>query len=226
MTVSAPESGATVPDNTPVLVGAGQFTERVDAPDYRALPPYELAVEAARRAFADALSLEALRNSVDLVFTSRTFEDTGGIGGVPFGRSNNFPHSIAKRLGIRPRKAIWEKSGGDSPQKIVAETCERLARGEFKVALIAGAEAISTMRHAAAQKLKLDWSETLDEPIEDRGWGLAGARSRYLLQHGILGAPIGYAMLEHARRARLGMTREAYALEQMGGLFEPFTRVV
>lgn len=218
-------NGAPVPDNTPVLVGAGQFTERVDAPDYRALPPYELAAEAARRAFADALSLEALRGSVDLVFTSRTFEDTGGIGGVPFGRSNNFPHSIAKRLGIRPKKAIWEKSGGDSPQKIVSETCERLASGEFRLALIAGAEAISTMRHAAAQKMKLDWSETMDEPVEDRGWGLSGARSRYLLQHGILGAPIGYAMLEHARRARLGMTREAYALEQMGGLFEPFTRV-
>ncbi len=220
----ATEAAAIAP-NTPVLVGAGQFTERLDAPDYRALPPYELAAEASRRAFADALSLEKLGTHVDLIFTARTFEDTGGIGGVPFGRSNNFPRSIAKRLGIRPRHAIWEKSGGESAQKIVSEACERIAAGEFRVALITGAEAISSMRHATAQKMKLDWSETLDEQVEDRGWGLAGARSRYLLQHGILGAPIGYAMLEHARRARLGLSREQYALEQMGKLFAPFTRI-
>jgi len=81
------------------------------------------------------------------------------------------------------------------------------------------------MCNALAQGQKLDWSEALEGQVEDRGWGLAGARSRYLLQHGILGAHIGYAMLEHARRARMGLTREAYALEQMGKLFAPFTRV-
>ncbi|MBM3347598.1 MAG: hypothetical protein FJY55_14035 [Betaproteobacteria bacterium] len=89
--------------NTPVLLGAGQFTERLGATDYRALAPYELAAEASRRAFADALSLEKLAPHVDLIFTARTFEDTGGIGGVPFGRSSNFPRSIARRLGLAPR---------------------------------------------------------------------------------------------------------------------------
>jgi acetyl-CoA C-acetyltransferase len=218
-------TGARVSDSTPILVGVGQFTDRIDAPDYKALPPYELAAEASRRAFADALSLEALGARVDLIHTARTFEDTGGIGGVPFGRSNNFPRSVAKRLGIHPAYAIWEKSGGDSPQKIVSEVCEKIAAGAAGLVLVAGAEAISTMRHQTAQKQKLDWSETLDEQVEDRGWGLKGVRSRYLLQHGILGAPIGYSLLEHARRGRLGLTREQYARDQMGRLFAPFTRI-
>ena len=39
---------AGIADNTPVLVGAGQFTERVDAPDYKGLPPYAIAAQAAR----------------------------------------------------------------------------------------------------------------------------------------------------------------------------------
>lgn len=218
-----------VPDATPILVGAGQFTERIDAPDYRALPPYELAAAAARRAFADALpgnnALNVLAPHVDLIHTARTFEDTGGIGGVPFGRSNNFPRSVARRLGIHPAHAIWETSGGDSPQKIVSEVCEKIAAGSARLALVVGAEAISTMRHLQAQKQKPDWSETLDEQVEDRGWGLKGARSRYLLQHGILGAPIGYSLLEQARRGRMGMTREGYAREQMGRLFAPFTTI-
>jgi acetyl-CoA C-acetyltransferase len=218
-----------VSDATPVLVGVGQFTERIDAPDYRALPPYELAAEAARRAFADTLpgqgALEALAPHVDLIHSARTFEDTGGIGGVPFGRSNNFPRSVARRLGLRPAHAIWEKSGGDSPQKIVSEVCEKIAAGSARFVLVVGAETISTMRHLQAQKQKPDWSETLDEQVEDRGWGLKGARSRYLLQHGILGAPIGYSLLEQARRGRMGMTREQYAREQMGALFAPFSAI-
>ena len=38
---------------TPVLVGGGQSAEQLNAPDYRALSPVELAAEAAQRALAD-----------------------------------------------------------------------------------------------------------------------------------------------------------------------------
>ena len=42
-----------VDPRTPVIVGVGQFTERVDAPDYRGMSSVELATEAVRAALAD-----------------------------------------------------------------------------------------------------------------------------------------------------------------------------
>ncbi len=60
--------------------------------------------------------------------------------------------------------------------------------------------------------------------LEDRGYGLAGLGSRHLAAHGLTDAPSQYALLENARRAREGLSREAYAAA-MGALFAPFTRV-
>ena len=42
-----------VDPRTPVLVGVGQFTERIDDPDYRGMSAVELATEATAAALAD-----------------------------------------------------------------------------------------------------------------------------------------------------------------------------
>ena len=47
---------------------------------------------------------------------------------------------------------------------------------------------------------------------------------RRLVSHGLSDAPSQYALIDNARRARLGLSRDAYAAA-MGELFEPFTRV-
>ena len=74
----------------------------------------------------------------DAIATTRTFEDSTPRRAQPFGKSNNFPHSIASRLGVEPRVAVWEKGGGNSPQHLVNEFATRLANGEFRMVLIAG----------------------------------------------------------------------------------------
>jgi hypothetical protein len=48
--------------------------------------------------------------------------------------------------------------------------------------------------------------------------------SRHRAAHGLTGAPSRYALIDNARRARLGQTRQEYAAA-MGALFAPFTRV-
>ena len=63
-------------NNTPVIVGVGQFAERLEAENYKGLSAVEIAVEASRAAFDDALSLEAIGPLVDLISTTRTFEST------------------------------------------------------------------------------------------------------------------------------------------------------
>ena len=45
---------------TPILVGVGQYTDRIEDPAYRALSVVELGAEAARRALNDALGVEQL----------------------------------------------------------------------------------------------------------------------------------------------------------------------
>jgi len=210
--------------STPIIVGVGQITEKIERPDYRGLSNVELAAEAARRACADALGLEQLAARIDAIGALRTFEHTTPQYATPFGKSNNFPHSIARRLGVTPRTAIWAKVGGDSPQNLVSEFCEKIAAGALNMALLCGSEAISTAKHLVAEKKVVDWGESIDAPVDDRGLALKGLRTRYGRQHKIAGGPDSYGLLENARRARLGLSREAYALE-MARLFAPFSRV-
>lgn len=209
---------------TPIIVGVGQFTERLGAPDFEGLSAYAIATRAAERAMDDALSLDRLRSEIDAIATTRTFEDSTPRRAQPFGKSNNFPHSIATRLGIEPRVAVWEKGGGNSPQHLVNEFSARLASSEFRMVLIAGAENISTARWLQAQGRRADWSETIEGNVENRGMGLQGLALRYNIRHGLLGTAPYYGLCENARRKRLGLTREQY-LKTMGDLFAPFTEV-
>lgn len=209
-----------VSGNTPIIVGVGQFTERLDDPAYAALAPADIAARACEAAIADA---GAPREAIDLLGAVRTFEDSRA-GPGPFGKPNKFPLAIARRLGIEPELAILEKAGGQSPLTIIADLAEHLRRGEGRAALAFGSEAISTVRHLSARGETRDWAEDYIAEIEDHGHGLEGLLTPYDLRHGLVAAPFAYALLENARRARLGMSREDYA-QAMGELFAPFTEV-
>ena len=207
--------------NTPIIVGVGQVSEKLDGPDYAAMSPVQLAAAAGRAALEDALGYEQLRAEVDAIATTRTFEDSGVVP-APFGKSDKFPRSIARDIGIAPRTAILETSSGDSPQRMVAEFCQRIGEGDFRMVLLAGAEATSTLRHLTSQDQHADWSDAPEGDMEDRGPGIV--MHRYQSAQRIAGAPPAFAMLENARRARMGLSREDYASD-MGRLFAPFSRV-
>jgi acetyl-CoA C-acetyltransferase len=213
-----------VSSNTPILVGVGEFSEQIDAPGYRGLSPVELAAAAARAACEDALSVAALAAHIDTVVGMRQFEISTPGAQAPFGRSNNFPRSVAERLSFQPRRAILEFTGGQSPQHAVNEMAEEIAAGNVRMALLAGSEAISTMRHLAQREPRPNWEETVDGSLEDRGFGLEGLTTPYHLAHKITAPVTYYALCDQARRARLGLSRTAYA-QQMGELFAPFTAV-
>lgn len=209
-----------VSGNTPIIVGVGQFTERLDDPAYAALAPADIAARACQAALTDA---GVATDAIDLLGAVRTFEDSRA-GPGPFGKPNKFPLAIARRLGIEPKVAILEKAGGQSPLTIIADLAERLRRGEGRAALAFGSEAISTVRYLSGKGETRDWAEDYDAEIEDHGHGLEGLLTPYDMRHGLVSPPFAYALLENARRARLGMDRDAYALA-MGELFAPFTRV-
>jgi len=210
-----------------VIVGAGQASERLGEPGYQGLSPVGLATAAARAALddsgADPAAVAAL---IDTVAGVRQFEASRPGRPAPLGRADNYPRAVARRIGADPARAILEVVGGQTPQHLVSELAGAIAAGDCGGALVFGAEAISTVRHflAEPEEARPDFTETVGGSLEDRGLGLGDLASPYRWVHGLTDPPSGYALLENARRVRLGLSRSAYAA-QMGGLFAPFTKV-
>ncbi len=210
---------------TPVIAGVGQASERLGAHDYRQRSPVELAADAAREALADTgADPAAVAAAIDTVAGIRQFENSHPRALAPLGRSDNYPRSVAGRVGARPARAVLEVSGGQAPQHLVNEFAAVIAAGGSEATLVFGSEAISTIEHFACAEPRPDFTEHVDGSLEDRGYGLAGMMSRHRAAHGLAGASSQYALIDNARRARLGLTRQEYAAA-MGALFAPFTRV-
>ncbi|SDG39009.1 acetyl-CoA acetyltransferase [Pseudonocardia oroxyli] len=211
--------------STPVVVGVGQASERLEDPGYRGLSAVGLAAEAAREALADTgVDPAAVAAAIDTVAGIRQFDISMPGAPAPLGRSDNYPRSVADRVGAAPRRAILEVGGGQGPQHLLTELAGTIAAGDSQAALLFGAEAISTVTHLAQAEDKPDFTEHVEGDLEDRGYGLAGLVSMHHAAHGLTGAPEQYALFDNARRARLTQSREDYA-RGMGELFAPFTRV-
>ena len=213
----------TLDDNTPIVVGVGEASERIQSPDYQAWSPVDLASEAAKRALEDAGGAH-LAGEIDTLASIRQFEISTPGAVAPFGASNNFPRSVANRIGANPARAILEVSGGQGPQHLVNEMAHAIAEGRVGMALIVGSEAISTVRHLQTSGETRDWSEQVEGQLEDRGYGLGGLLSEPLISHGARTPIQLYALFENARRQRLGLGREDYR-QAMAELFAPFTNV-
>lgn len=213
---------------TPILIGVGQAAERIDDADFQGLSPIDFAVEAARAASADTgAEPSAVIEAIDTIAATRQFESSTPIAQAPLGKSTKYPLSVAGRLGATPRRAVLEVVGGQSPQHLVNEFSREILAGRSDTVLLAGAEAISTVRHFEKAEEKPDWSddpEDADGVFEDRGFGLKGLVTMAEVAHGLATPALQYGILENARRAKLGQSRADYALA-MGELFAPLTKV-
>ena len=218
----------TLDPRTPVLVGVGQAAERVDDADYRGLSPIDLAVAAARAAVADTgADAHTIIAAIDTIACTRQFENSTPGAPAPLGKSTKYPVSVGNRLGATPKRAVLEIAGGQAPQHLVTEFSREILAGGADVVLLAGAEAMSTIRHFAKSDKKPDFSDDPPDPTgsyEDRGFGLFGLVTMEQAAHGLTTAPAQYALLENARRAARGEGRDKYAAG-MGALFAPFTKV-
>ncbi|GAC66470.1 acetyl-CoA acetyltransferase [Gordonia soli] len=214
--------------NTPVVVGVGQASERIGEPDYEGLGEADLAARAVRAALADTgVDPDSVARLVDTVVAVRSFEVSSPLSSSPLGRPDNTPRAVAERVGLRPNRAVTEVVGGQSPQKLVTEFAEEIHRGSSDGAVIVGAEVISTIRHlmkTVAADDRPDFTETVDGSHEDRGFGLSGLTSLQEARHGLLDPMTQYAVLENARRRKLGRSRHEHA-RSMAELFAPLSAV-
>ena len=215
-----------VDPRTPVVVGVGQFTERIDDPAYRGMSAVELATAAATAALADTgADVDALARAIDTVVGIRQFEISSR-GRAPLGSSTNYPRSVCNRIGAARARAVLEPIGGQGPQHAVTEFAAQIAAGGADVVLVLGSENGSTLRYFAKRPAadQPDHSETVEGQLDDRGLGYEGLFTKYTVAHGMHGAPAQYGLLENARRGRLGMGVAEYR-RAMAELFAPMSQV-
>ncbi|MGV0803705.1 acetyl-CoA acetyltransferase, partial [Mycolicibacterium elephantis] len=75
-------------------VGVGQFTERIDDPEYRGMSAVDLATEAVRAALGDTgVDPAAMATAIETVYGLRQFEISGPMPAT-LGKSNNYPRSV------------------------------------------------------------------------------------------------------------------------------------
>ena len=109
-----------------MLVGVGQFTERIDDPAYRGMSSVDLAAAAAAAAAADTAASASVGQAVDTIVGIRQFEISGR-GAPPLGCSTNYPRSVASRVGAAPARGVLEPIGGQGPQHVLTEFAGAIA---------------------------------------------------------------------------------------------------
>ena len=210
-------------DQLPVIIGAGQESRAVPEDLDTAFGPADLAGTALDRAFRDA---GLCPQDVDLCLAVRLFSESGPAFPNPFGGPDNLGAAALARLGATATKHVYSHAGGEQPQTFVAEAAQALIAGEAKMVAILGAEAIANVKAAGRAGATPDWRETTGVPMEDRGPFAPGPFmvSPQAIGHRIAAPVYYYALMETARRAALGETRDAYA-KKMGALWEHFADV-
>ncbi len=199
-------------DRSPVLVGVGQVLQR-EADPARARGPLELMTEAARHAAEDAGGGRRLLSAIDWLATVSCLS----------WRIKNAPRGLAEALGAHPSAEITTATGGNMPQSLVNVAAREIQAGRVRVALVAGAEAIRSLRRARRAGSKPSWSsggEGLPTLIGDERQG----HSDHEAAHGLMLPSQVYPLFENALRAKRGLSLEAHRNE-LGRLYARFTRV-
>lgn len=193
-------------DRTPILIGAGQITQRDVAPE-AVQEPVALMRDAARAAASDARLTDAVLARVDVVAVVNLLSWTYA----------NAPRRLAGLLDAHPRDEIYTTIGGNSPQSLVNATAARIARGEVGLALLAGAEVMNGVKRARRAGVKLAWDEPADSPVpQSFGDGRSGTTD-HEVKHGLFLPVQVYPLFENAIRARAGRSQTEH-VQHLGRL--------
>jgi acetyl-CoA C-acetyltransferase len=195
----------------PVVVGAGQLTNREEDPS-AAPDPFELMESAARLAVADIGGGGSSPTSPGSVLSDLTHLFM--VHSLSLRHGDPAPE-LARRLGAEQAEARCSGMGGSIPQWLVNRAAELVAAGGRPRVLIAGAEALATRRRARKQGVELDWPTAEGwpdtwPPLEpdvglhpvERAHGLAQATAMYALVESAVAHGAGHDPATH--RAAIG----------------------
>jgi acetyl-CoA C-acetyltransferase len=182
------------------VVGAARHTWR----EQPAPEPLEMWEEVARAAGADAGAPGALAalESLQVVYCQAWEYDDACL-------------RLAERLGADPAHRRYSGIGGSVPLTLVADAAASMAKGEFDLALVIGAEALATRKRLPDPA----WSYP---PEEARRFPITIDRAE--ASNGIFQAYLTFALLDTARRVHLGRDLAEHRKE-LGQLFAPLSDV-
>jgi acetyl-CoA C-acetyltransferase len=199
-------------ERRPVVVGVAQLVQR-DAELAQAPSPLDMLERVARAAAQDAGAGEKLLRELDTV----------AVVDAVLWRPRNAPALLAERLHAKPRRQWITAVGGEMPLVLVNRLARAVAAGELRLALVASAHNLRTLRRAHDARVKLDWpagGEGRPERIGANRRGSSAGEAEYGLS---MPADI-YPIFENALRARRGLGLEAHR-RGIGELMSRFTQV-
>lgn len=132
------------------------------------------------------------------------------------------PRRLAERLGIEPAFAQSSILAGTSGQRMINAAAERMLEGRSGLALVVGAEALSTVAALRSAGEEPTWSHphpSPPPPIDVEEWILPTEWA-----HGVLRPTTTFAMLDTALRARRGVSPAEWRLAA-GRLLAPMSAV-
>jgi acetyl-CoA C-acetyltransferase len=203
-----------VDDRTPVLVGVGQLSQRVDrgAP---ALEPVDLMVDALRTALDDA-GAPRLAASIDSIralnLLSWPYRDPAAL--------------VGERIGASPRHTAVTVMGGNYPQTLVNGAAGDIAAGRADVVVVCGAEAWRSRSAARASGDSPPWTSQGDHvtPSEVYGRDDRDLTAPAEIARGIFMPVQVYPMFDVALRAHLGLGIDEHR-QRIATLWSRFSEV-
>ena len=203
-----------VDPRTPVLIGAGQLSNRVDQ-GADVLEPVDLIVEALRRAAEDSGAGADVLTGADAVHTV----------GLLSWRYRDSAALVGERVGAAPRATSVTGMGGNGPQSLVNLTCLAIQQGDVDLALLGGAEAWRSRMGARSAGVELDWTVQGDDvpeaprSIPEVPMSAPGEQGR-----GVVMPVQVYPLFEQAHRIVLGRSLDEHILA-MSELWAGFSEV-
>jgi acetyl-CoA C-acetyltransferase len=188
---------------SPVIVGVGQWNNRVDQGD-PPVEPADMMAEALRRAAGDSGGGSRVLTSADAVRVSQSLSR----------RYPNPARLVAERVGATPRDEAVTPVGGNEPQALVAQSCRDIAAGDAQVVLICGAEAWRTRTAIPRdQRARLGWTRQADSvprarpTAPDFELNHPAEMARHVYE-----PPQVYALVEQALRHAAGRSIDAHLM--------------
>jgi acetyl-CoA C-acetyltransferase len=197
----------------PVLVGAGQLSNRVDRGAVP-LEPADLMVEALRLAEVDSTGTGLLARA-----------DSVRVVNELSWQYRNCPALVAERIGASPRQTVYSVMGGNYVQSMVNRAALDIAAGDADVVVLAGGEAWRTRSAVRSSGGTLDWTEQPDDTPAPEPFGVDEPLSApEEVARGIFLPVQVYPVFEIALRAAAGLSVAEHQA-RIAGLWSRFSEV-
>jgi len=211
-----------VNDNTPVLVGCSQY---LDQKGSEGLNYLDILTVACEKAIQDCEAKIPLKEHLDTVSVIRFTGDTPNRESFTTNLFNysNMPRSLSNALNVTVPNEIYTTTGGNSPQLLLNEICNRIKDGEVNCALLTGGEALDTFVSILKEGKDVSWSDDPGGEPESLG-SLRDLGSEFEKKHGIFEPSSVYPLFANGIRSNERKTSKQH-IKEIGQLFSRFSEI-